>query len=299
MAAVDIRQLRYFLGVVEHGGFGRAAEQLHVAQPSLSQSVARLERELGVPLFHRVGRGVVLSDSGRAFVEPARRVLRDLEAARAAVESVSEKLVGQVDLALMPSQGVEPFSALALLAGTRFPGLTLSAHAAYGREQVLEMVRDGTCELGIVGAPPAPSARGLVTHRIETQEMCLFGRPGQPFTDGELVEHRRLDGQRLVVSPPGSAMRRMADEISAVADVHYAVEVAHRASILPAVLAGTGLAVLSSAWAPFARQCGLAVMRLAPTLSLAVELVHRDAPLTPAAAAFRVVVEEYAVAADS
>jgi DNA-binding transcriptional LysR family regulator len=282
MAAVDIRQLRYFLGVVEHGGFGRAAEQLHVAQPSLSQSVARLERELGVPLFHRVGRGVVLSDSGRAFVE-----------------SVSEKLVGQVDLALMPSQGVEPFSALALLAGTRFPGLTLSAHAAYGREQVLEMVRDGTCELGIVGAPPAPSARGLVTHRIETQEMCLFGRPGQPFTDGELVEHRRLDGQRLVVSPPGSAMRRMADEISAVADVHYAVEVAHRASILPAVLAGTGLAVLSSAWAPFARQCGLAVMRLAPTLSLAVELVHRDAPLTPAAAAFRVVVEEYAVAADS
>jgi Bacterial regulatory helix-turn-helix protein, lysR family len=74
---VDVRQLTYFLAVVETMNFGRAAEQLHIAQPSLSQAIGTLERELGVPLFHRVGRGIVLSDAGAQLIEPARQVVRD------------------------------------------------------------------------------------------------------------------------------------------------------------------------------------------------------------------------------
>ena len=56
----------YFLAVVEHRGFSQAADELHIAQPSLSQAMANLERELGVPLFHRVGRGIVLVRCRRA-----------------------------------------------------------------------------------------------------------------------------------------------------------------------------------------------------------------------------------------
>ena len=60
---MDARQLEYFLAIVEHGGFSKAAAALHVAQPSLSQAMANLEADLGVALFHRVGRGVVLSEA--------------------------------------------------------------------------------------------------------------------------------------------------------------------------------------------------------------------------------------------
>ena len=63
---MDARQLEYFLAIVDHDGFGRAAQHLHIAQPSLSQAIANLERELGIQLFHRIGRGVVLSTGGRA-----------------------------------------------------------------------------------------------------------------------------------------------------------------------------------------------------------------------------------------
>ncbi|GAA5114151.1 LysR family transcriptional regulator [Pseudonocardia adelaidensis] len=71
---MDLRQLEYFLAVVEHGGVHRAAA-LHVAQPSLSQSLRRLERDLQADLFHRVGRGLVLAPAGEALIGPARQML--------------------------------------------------------------------------------------------------------------------------------------------------------------------------------------------------------------------------------
>ena len=73
---MDQRRLEYFLAVVEEGGVTRAAGRLHVAQPSLSQALKTLEAELGLELFHRVGRRLRLSAAGEAFVGPARQVLR-------------------------------------------------------------------------------------------------------------------------------------------------------------------------------------------------------------------------------
>src|SRR5260370_2961022 len=78
---MDLRQLEYVVAVAEEGGFTAAAAAVNVAQPSLSQSVRALEGELGVELFHRVGRGVVLSSAGEAFVAaapPVRREAADL-----------------------------------------------------------------------------------------------------------------------------------------------------------------------------------------------------------------------------
>src|SRR2546429_2987960 len=86
---MDLRRLRLFLAVVDHGGMTRAAEVEHVAQPSVSQAIRELETELGTPLFHRVGRRVVLTAAGEALVGPARQALRDVETGRAAVEAVA------------------------------------------------------------------------------------------------------------------------------------------------------------------------------------------------------------------
>src|SRR5918996_6113957 len=79
---MDVRQLRQFLAVVDHGTVHRAAEHLFVAQPSVTQTIRRLESELGTELFIRRGRGLVLSPSGAALVEPAREVVRALDVAR-------------------------------------------------------------------------------------------------------------------------------------------------------------------------------------------------------------------------
>lgn len=292
---MDIRHLRYFLGVVDHGGFGKAATALHVAQPSLSQAVLALERELGVQLFHRTGRNVVVSASGRALIEPARRAVRDLQAFRSTVDTLKGRETGQVDLALLPSQSIEPFTSLAARFGQLHPGMMISAMSAYTPSELMGLISSGTCELGLFGSAAFPAPPGIRMEPVEEQEMVLVGLPGQPFADNSVVHHHELAGQRFITSQPGSVMRHVVDQILASSPgTAIAVEVAHRAAVLPLVLSGGGVAVLASSWADFARRSGAAVMRLEPVHTLQVMLAYRaPSSLTPGALAFVDLVRQY------
>src|SRR3954453_16344058 len=87
---MTLQQLEYFLAAVDQGSFSAAADSLHLAQPSLSEQVRKLEAELGVALFTRVGRGIKLTEAGRALPPHAERVLGEVEAARGAVLEVRE-----------------------------------------------------------------------------------------------------------------------------------------------------------------------------------------------------------------
>ena len=87
---MTLQQLQYFLGAFRHGSFSAAAEELHLAQPSLSEQVRRLEAELGVRLFHRVGRGLTPTEAGIALRPHAERTLDAAEAARESVVAVRE-----------------------------------------------------------------------------------------------------------------------------------------------------------------------------------------------------------------
>ena len=284
---MDARQLEYFLAVVDHDGFVRAAQHLHVAQPSLSQAVARLERELGVTLFHRVGRGVSLSSAGSELIEPARQVLRDLRTARETMDSMKGMARGTVELVAMPSPGIEPLGTLIRRFSHHHPGATVQVGAAFTPEEVVDQVRSGRCELGLAGSPGPLRAPGIDVLELEEQPFVLIGGPGAEFPDGDPVSRDAVAGARLIVSPPGSLMRAIVDDLLAEGAVlHIVAEVAHRTSILPLVLQGVGLAVLPSAWAPLARRAGARIARIDPTAHLHVALLSRSAPLTPAARAF-------------
>ena len=87
---MTLQQLQYVLAAIEHGSFSAAAESLHLAQPSLSEQVRRLEAELGVALFQRVGRGLVLTEAGRALRPHAEAALAAVDAARGAVGAIRE-----------------------------------------------------------------------------------------------------------------------------------------------------------------------------------------------------------------
>ncbi|HSZ21022.1 MAG TPA: LysR substrate-binding domain-containing protein [Candidatus Acidoferrum sp.] len=100
---MELHQLRYFCAVAETGSFSRAAEQSHVAQPSLSQQILKLEDELGARLFDRLGRTVRLTDLGATFLPRARAVLRELEAAKGDVSERKVSISGPLSVGVIPT----------------------------------------------------------------------------------------------------------------------------------------------------------------------------------------------------
>jgi LysR family transcriptional regulator, hydrogen peroxide-inducible genes activator len=100
---MELHQLRYFCAVAETGSFSRAAEQSHVAQPSLSQQILKLEDELGARLFDRLGRSVRLTDLGKTFLPRARAVLRELEAAKGDVVERKDSVAGPLCVGVIPT----------------------------------------------------------------------------------------------------------------------------------------------------------------------------------------------------
>jgi DNA-binding transcriptional LysR family regulator len=293
---LDTRKLKYFLAVVDHGGFNRAAEHLLIAQPSLSQTIAGLEKELGVPLFHRIGRRAVLSDAGRELVGPARLVMRDLAAAQSAVQALRGIRSGQLDIITMPSPGFEPLTSMIAAFTQTYPSVRLNVGAAFTPEEVVESVRSGSTEIGLAGSPTAIRVPGVEVLALERQPLILIVNPqADTFGSGDSIVREDLGGQRIIASQRGSLMRWLVDDALAQGiEAEIVVEVAHRTSILPLVLAGVGHAVMPSSWAPTAHKAGLRTLLIEPVSHLEVAILSRKDDLTPAASAFLEVARQHA-----
>lgn len=120
-----LRHLRYLLAVADHSGFTRAAEALHVSQPTLSQQIRQLEETLEVTLFDRTSRTVKPTDAGTAYIECARRVLVELEAGKRALHDVKDLSRGTLRLAMTPTFMAYLVGPLVRDFAARYPGIHL------------------------------------------------------------------------------------------------------------------------------------------------------------------------------
>jgi LysR family transcriptional regulator, carnitine catabolism transcriptional activator len=285
---MDLRQLRAVVAIVDHGGFTRAADALHVAQPSLSQTVRSLETELGVELFHRTGRRVTLTAAGEALLEPARQALRDADTARDAAIAVAGLITGHVDVVALPTLAVVPVAELVGRFRRAHPGITVRLVEPEDPTALLAMLRDGRCELGFTELPV--DADDLVTRVLSEQRYEAVLPPGSDAwgTAGGPIPIRRLAELPLVTTPPGTSTRRLVDEAFAAAGLTptLAVETSHREVIVPLVLAGAGAALLPRDLAAEAVDRGASAHPVRPAISRRIGVAHRKGPLSPAARAF-------------
>src|SRR4051794_1188206 len=205
---MDIRKLRLFLAVVEGGGMTRAAEAEHVSQPSVSQAIRELEAELGTPLFHRVGRRVVLTPAGDALDEPARQVLRDVETGRAAVQAVSGLAAGRLDLVALPTLAVDPVAPLVGAFRVRHPGIDIALADPPDAAALVDLVASGECELGITAEPVTDP--GVASHALARQDLLAVLPPGTNAAHTMAVT--TLARFPLVTAPPGTTTRTQLHE---------------------------------------------------------------------------------------
>lgn len=302
---MDERRLEHFLAIVEEGGMTRAARRLHIAQPSLSQSLAALERELEVALFERVGRGLRLSAAGRALIGPARQALRSMQAARGAVAEVAELLSGTLEIGALPTLAVDPLAQLVGRFRTEHPGVTVRVGEAQSASDLSTLVRDGGCEIGLAHLPLP--RQGLVTVDLGVQELFFVLSPSielaaesreraaaasseaqQQQQPPPAISPAALAKVPLIVSPPGTSTRMLLDQAMEAAGVvpTVAVETDAREAIVALVLAGAGSALLPAPLAYEAQRRGAQLRAARPRIARHIGLVRREGSLSPAARAF-------------
>jgi len=284
---VELRQLEYFLAVAERGSVTGAARALHVAQPSLSDVLRGLERELGTPLFHRVGRGVVPTAAGEALLGPARRVLRDGAAARAVLDDLVGLSSGRLDILAWSVVSTYPLAELVAAFRRRHPQVTVHIADLRDEDDAAALVRDGHHEIALA-YPEVKDTRGLRVHRLGTHEMQVVLPAGMGDDWPDPVPVALLADLATVTVPRNATMRARIERALATAHTRTreAAITEHRDALIPFVLAGVGAAFVSGSRAARAAELGLGVRHLDPPVHRVYRLLHRTDDLSPAGRAF-------------
>ncbi|MEU0312037.1 LysR family transcriptional regulator [Nocardioides sp. NPDC006273] len=278
---MDRRHLEYFVTVAELGSFTRAAQALSIAQPSLSNAIGWLERDLDARLFDRHGRGVRLTPAGEALLEPARRSLRSFAVARGAVRAVSQAGFGRLSIITNTLWAVEPLARLVGEFRALHPRVQVTVADPIWHGDVLETVRMGGAELGLVdGTPPGGTLESRWLADLEMMAVCppdATSAPTVSRADKESITIGDLSERGLVCTPDGTVLRGIVAEplLAAGLSTDVAVETAHLAAVAPLVLAGAGAAVLPRAMADDAAVKGARVQPIDPPLRRSVHVIWR------------------------
>lgn len=246
---MDLRQLRYFLAVTEHGSILKASQHLRVAQPSISTHLRNLEDELGVVLFERSTRGVVATLEGLELARHARLILKSADDARESLRSRSDSPVGRVVFAI-------PSSLVATLAvplieevRERLPNVNLRVVESM-TGYIADWLNDGRVDVGLLYN--ADRISGVDSIRLLTEELYVGGRDEESLralTEGGEVPFERLEGLPLVLPGREHGLRSLVEQIARRLGIGLSIEIEIDAfsQIKQLVRRGAGYTVISLA----------------------------------------------------
>ncbi|MEE7441008.1 LysR family transcriptional regulator [Methylobacterium oryzae] len=246
---MTLDQLRIFVAVAERQHVTRAAEALNIVQSAVSAAVSGLEERHAVKLFHRVGRGIELTDAGRVFLEEARAVLARAEAAERVLADLSGLRRGS--LRVHASQTIASHWLPRHLVAFRAAHPDITIRLAVGNTaEVARAVADGSAELGFVEGEVEDPV--LASAAVAQNRLVLVVPAGHPFSARETLTAADLAGHPWVLREAGSGTRSafeaaLAAAGLALADVAVSLELPSNEAVLAAIEAGAGASVLSEA----------------------------------------------------
>jgi DNA-binding transcriptional LysR family regulator len=284
---IPLTPLGTFHQVVLHEGFNKAARVLGITQPAVTQRVRRLEQAVGLPLFHRNGRRVVLTEAGQTLEAFAARIFHLVDAAADALQGAAALETGHLKIGASRTAGAYYVSELLDRFKRAHPGVRVSL--SVGNSQViLAGIVDFTLHAGLIaGRPDDPQLRSRPLIR---DRMLVVLPPDHRLARKAVVEIRDLRGCPLILREPGSTTRRVIERAFQAQGlgIDPAMELESNEAIKSAVADGLGVAIMAQAAVAQDLAAGrLVARRLREALTLDFALVyHADRVLSPVLSAF-------------
>jgi LysR family nitrogen assimilation transcriptional regulator len=241
---MELRQLRYFVAIVDHGSLSRAARMLHIAQPALTQQLRQLEEELGTQLLHRSAQGVLSTDAGKIFYEHAQAILKQVGDAKSAVTQSTAKPAGTVALGI--PQSVSSVFALPLLTAVRstYPEISLQLTEELSGS-LIEQLRSGRINLAVLFDDGQLSA--FATTPLVEEDMMFITCAGSRFAvRGKAISLAKAINAPLILPGPQHGVRPRIENIvrSAGLSIDNVIDINSIAILKSALLADMGATIL-------------------------------------------------------
>ncbi|MCE2563295.1 LysR substrate-binding domain-containing protein [Komagataeibacter sp. FNDCF1] len=213
---MEISQLRTIIHVAELGSLSKAADRMRIAQPALSRQVRMLEQELGISLFTRHGRGMVLTEAGRDVVKRAMYIMTELEEIRANTGHVDAPLTGQVAVGLPPTvSGLIEVPLMASLQA-RHPQAMLRIVSAY-TGYLIDWLHRGEVDIAVLYAPV--TAQALRSEPLLVEKFFVIGPPDSGFDISTPVPFDHLNGKRMVLPSIRHGLRPIIEKCASVVGI--------------------------------------------------------------------------------
>ncbi|MBP6117587.1 MAG: LysR family transcriptional regulator [Neisseriaceae bacterium] len=209
---MNLKQLTYVLAVAETKNFTRAAAQCHVVQSALSHQIAKLEEELGQPLFIRNQRQVSLTQAGLAIIEPAKAMLAAKQALIDAVHASQDEVAGLLALGTISTLNSLDLVTVLSQFHAQHPKVSNRLHMGMSG-QLLEDLRQQKADIVFIGVPPGDQSMMPWPHQLlGTEELVAIMAPNHPLAQKTTLSLASLSQQPLVDYPLGSSARRQTDQ---------------------------------------------------------------------------------------
>lgn len=206
---MELLQLRYFQTVARLEHMTRAAEELGIAQPALSHTIARLEEELGVPLFDRVGRNIRLNHFGRAYLQRVERIFEELVRGKRELNDLAEGRQGEIELGMNVATHLLPDVLSAFLKDHPTIHFQLSQHEGKTVADIALQLTKGTCDVYI--SSPALQQPGVTSVTLLTEDIWLAVPSTHPFAERSHVHLQEVANEAFISMKPGHSLRALTD----------------------------------------------------------------------------------------
>ncbi|MBX3268198.1 MAG: LysR family transcriptional regulator [Acidobacteria bacterium] len=240
---MEIRQLKAFLAIAEAKTFTAGARRVNVTQAAISMQIRQLEEEVGLPLFTRTPRRVILTEAGEHLLERARKILREHDAAVAEIAEIAGSEHGR--LRIGSASGTFAMNQLPVILQEirrKYPNSELTVTAGTS-SRLVDRILHGEIDTAFVSLPV--DNLSISTESLFSDEIVAVAWPGHPLAKEKYISAATLAGENLILGERGGNTRRMIDEFFAAANVrpNITMELSRQEAINRMVEIGMGVGI--------------------------------------------------------